>query len=187
MEKSCNVVNLHPQFLDILFAFKSKINLVFRDIKGIHEIDHFSLNQINQYKQLITLSSTPALEFNLFNSNLWRYDCSYAQSWFQQCTQDSWQNLYCKERYDELYYLKQIKHNYQLGLTISAKNKEDYLVFSFASRKSCKHTRELFFSQHADFYKIGEYCFNKLNSLLSSFNNYSECKFPSQVKYEISK
>ncbi len=77
MENRCNEVMPHPQYLDVLFAFKSKVSSVFRDVMGIHEIDHLAFTRINKNKQILTLSSTLALEFNLFSSLLWQYAKTY--------------------------------------------------------------------------------------------------------------
>ena len=178
MESSLNEVIPHPLLLEVLFAFKSKVSSVFRDVLGIHEIDHIAFTRINKDQQLITLSSTPAMEFNLFSGELWRYDKTYQPSWYQSCVQDYWQNLYAPARYDELYYLKQIKHGYPTGLSVAAKMDDEYIIYSLASRKSCAHTKELFANQHQDFYKIGQYCSNSLNVLLNPFM---------QVEYETSK
>lgn len=187
MENSRNKVMLHPELLEVLFAFRSKVSSVFRDVLGIHEIDHIAFTRINKHNQLLTLSSTPAMEFNLFSSSLWRYDITYTPAWFQLGQQDYWQNLYFPTRYDELYYLKQIKHAYPIGLNLAAKIDEEYIIYSLASRRSCTHTRELFASQHEDFYKIGQYCANKLNPLLNTCDNFSTHHLPMQVEYETSK
>jgi hypothetical protein len=187
MENSRNDVMLHPELLEALFAFRSKVSSVFRDVLGIHEIDHIAFTRINKNNQLLTLSSTPALEFNLFSSPLWRYDKAYKPQWFQLCLQDYWQNLYFQTRYDELYYLKQIKHAYPIGINLAAKIDEEYIIYSLASRKSCVHTREIFATQHDDFYKIGQYCSNRLNPILDACDSFSSQTLPLQVEYETSK
>ena len=167
MEKSCNDLVLHPHLLEALFAYKSKVSSVFRDILGIHEIHHIAITKINASNQLLTFSSTPALEFNLFNGPLWRYDYSYDPKWFRLLTHDCWQNLYHKPRYDELYYLKQIKHALPLGLSLAAQLDNQYVVYSVASRSSSANTRELFTNLYQDLYKIGQYCSNLLNPLFN--------------------
>ncbi|MDR3504547.1 MAG: hypothetical protein P4L79_18420 [Legionella sp.] len=182
MENCRNEVTRHPELLEVLFAFRSKVSSVFRDVLGIHEIDHIAFARVNKNNQLLTLSSTPAMEFNLFNSPLWRYDKSYRHQWFELCVQDYWQNLYDYTRYDELYYLKQIKHAYPIGLSLAAKMGEEYLIYSLASRKSCVHTRELFANQHEDFYKIGQYCSNNLIPLLNTYDHSSSSILPIQVE-----
>ena len=163
MENSRNRLKLHPQLLEILFAFKSKISPIFRDVLGIHEIDHVAITRINKSNQLMALSSTPALEFNLFSGSLWHYDQTYNPQWIHQCTQAYWQTLYSPSRYDELYYLKQIKHEYPIGISLAAKVEDDFVIYSLASHKSCSHTRAIFSTQQEDFYKIGQYCSNMLN------------------------
>lgn len=167
MENSRKDVVLHSQLLEVLFAYKSKVSTVFRDVLGIHEIHHIALTQINKNNELLTLSSTPAMEFNLFSSQLWRYDQTYNPKWFTLCNQAYWQTLYKPTRYDELYYLKQIKHDFPIGLSLAGKIGEDHIIYSLASTKSCPHTRELFSTQQEDFYKIGQYCSNLLNPLFN--------------------
>ncbi len=105
------------------------------------------------------------MEFNLFNSLLWRYDRSYDPQWFTLNSHDYWHNLYDTSRYDELYYLKQVKHDYALGISLATQINNQTLIYSLASHKACASTQELFINQHDDFYKIGQYCFNLLEPL----------------------
>ncbi|AMQ29111.1 TPA: hypothetical protein ACK8Z3_000030 [Legionella pneumophila] len=77
MENSSKEIVLHSQLLENLFAFKSKVSNVFRDVLGIHDVHHISLTNINGHNQLLPLSSTPAMDFNLFNSFLWQHDLTY--------------------------------------------------------------------------------------------------------------
>lgn len=161
----------HPQFLEALFAFKSKVSNVFSDVLGLHEISHIAVTQISSKRKILTFSSTPAMEFNLFNSNLWRFDKTYHPNWFTHCTQADWQSLYILERYDELYYLKQAKHHYPIGYSLVAKGGDNFFIYSLASHRSCNHTRELFANQFDDFYKIGQYCTNMLSNLFGNYDH----------------
>lgn len=158
----------HPQLLEFLFAFKSKVSAVFKDILGIHEIHHLAVTRITKSNELIAFSSTPAMEYNLFSSPLWNHDKSYNPNWIGLETYAYWESLYNPRRYDELYFLKQIKHNFPLGLTLATQNNGDKLIYSVASHKSCSHTQELFASQLDDFYKIGHYCSNLFNPLFEN-------------------
>lgn len=171
MENSRKLIVPHPHLLEILFSFKGTVATVFRDVLGIHEIHHIAVTRINSSNELITLSSTPAMEFNLFNCPLWRYDQTYNPAWFNLCTQSYWQTLYTPTRYDELYYIKQIKHAFPIGLSLAGKLGEDHFIYSLASHKSCLHTRELFATQKDEFYKIGQYCSNLLSPLFDSCDN----------------
>lgn len=186
MDNSRNDLAPHPQFLEVLFAFKNKVSNVFRDVLGIHEINHIALTRINSTNQILTFSSTPAMEFNLFNSPLWRYDQSYNPLWFNLCSQAYWQTLYNQERYDELYYIKQIKHAFPIGLSLAAKIDEHYVIYSLASRKSCAHTHEIFSNKQEDFYKIGQYCSNMLDPLFNHCDSLASHASSKQDEYETS-
>lgn len=173
MENKHNKIILHPQILEVLFAFKSKVSTVFNDVIGIHEIDHIAITRINQQNELLSLSSTPALEFNLFSSSLWHYDKTYDPQWFHLCSQSDWPALYHESRYDELYYLKQIKHGLPVGISIATKMDNNFVIYSLASNKACDQTQEIFSNQREDFLKIGQYCSNLLDPLFAHSDNLS--------------
>lgn len=167
MEMTTKKIIPHPHLLDMLFACKSKASNVFLDILGLHEISHISIGYVNQSAQLLVLSSTPALEFNLFNTTLWQFDRSYHPDWFNLSTHASWQSLYAPSRYDELYYLKQIKHHYPIGLSLATTQDNCPLIYSIASHNDCDYTRELFEQDWVTLYKIGQYCTTHLLPLIA--------------------
>ena len=159
-------IALHPDWLNQLFAHKSKTRAIFRDVLALHEISHIAIAYINANNTLLTLSSTPSLEYNLLSSALWRFDKSYHSSWFKQCGQASWQSLYSTERYDELYYIKQIKPHYPLGLSMAATLGDGHVVYSVASATDSEYTREIFNTKRDELYQLGQYCTTHLLSLL---------------------
>lgn len=161
MEKNHNHATPHPNLLDLLFAHRSTALKVFGDVLGLHEIDHVAIARINCNHEMMILSSTPALEFNIFNSNLWRFDNTYAYHWLNLNTSATWESLYESERFDELYYVKQLKHQYTLGISFVSKQEEALFVYSMASKKNDSETKNLF-QKNTDFYKIGQYCTNQL-------------------------
>lgn len=163
----------HPFFLEALFTFKCKVSNIFREILGLHEINHIAITRINAKQEILTFSSTPALEFNLFNTNLWHFDKTYQKNWFQTLSQATWHSLYTAERYDELYYLKQIKHNYSLGYSLSARIEDIFFIYSFASMQFSSSTKEQFANNPDNFYKMGQYCTNQLIPLFTHYDNQS--------------
>jgi hypothetical protein len=157
-----DAIRPHRQLLKLLFAFKNQVATVFKDVLGLHEINHIAITRISIEQEIIAFSSTPALEFNLFNGRLWRFDQTYHPDWFRLGLQTSWQQLYAPARYDELYYLKQIKHHYPIGYSLATQQDNGFYIYSLASKQSCPHTQELFANQYNDFCKIGLYCANQL-------------------------
>lgn len=174
MENRCKTLKPHPQLLDLLFAFKGSVSQVFKEVIGVHDIAHFALARVNQNNELITLSSTPAMEFNLFNRGLWRYDRNYDPQWFKQGGQASWQQLYHPQRYDELYYLKQIKHGYATGMSFAQKLGESHLIYSIASQQSCAKTQEFFMTEQDEIFRMGQHCANQFTPIFAECDALNE-------------
>lgn len=166
MDISEQTITLHPQWLGKLFAHKSKSRAVFNDVLALYDVNHIAIAYINKDNQLLTLSSTPSLEYNMLSSTLWQYDNTYNPEWFRQCKQASWQSLYPAERYDELYYIKQIKPHYPIGLSMATKLDSEYVIYSIASTNNSEHTHEIFENHRDKLYQIAQYCMIHLRSLL---------------------
>lgn len=163
MENNAPYLKVHPQFLDILFAYKSTLSKVFKEVIGLHDLDHIALAQINRNNEIVSLSSTPALEFNLFRGGLWRYDQTYNPQWFTSGQSSNWQSLYYPARYDELYYLKQSKHSYPIGMSMTQVIGERSLIYSFATH----NPSEQFLNRTEEMKKIGHYCALELHTVFN--------------------
>lgn len=148
----------HPRMLDVLFAHKRQVTSLLEGILRIDGIDHIAITYINQYQELFIVSSTPAIEFNLFSGQLWRMDYTYRPVWFNKCTQASWQSLYLPERYDELYYLKQQKNHYPFGQSFASQLDGLPMIFSIASHTCCLHKKQIIKKHHQLFYETGREC-----------------------------
>lgn len=165
MNKQCLRLTPHSTYLETLFAYKSQVDAVFKDVLGLNDIHHIAVSYINNAHQLLTLSSTPSLEFNLFSTPLWQFDKTYQAGWYNLCALAPWQSLYTQERYDELYYVKQIKQNYPVGISMAVQSTDYHLIYSLASHEENPEIDERFKNHTADFYKIATYCSNALMPL----------------------
>lgn len=132
---------------------------------GIYHIDHIAITRIDSQQTLLALSSTPALEFNLFGSDLWQFDNSYHAEWFCLGTHASWQSLYSTSHYDELYYTKQLKHHFSNGLSIAFRENMMYYIYSLATSSLDPAVQETFNHHHDKLGKIGQYCLNRLKPI----------------------
>ena len=163
MNKNLTNVRPHPRLLDMLFACKSNISLIFKDVLGLHEINHISVTRIDHNQEILIFSSTPAMEYNLFTGNLWTFDNTWNPAWFQLCTRALWETLYHPEHYDELYYSRQIKHHFSAGLSLAVFEDNAHYIYSLASSMPAPQGLEIFMNNQDDFGKIGKYCKNLLN------------------------
>ena len=149
---------LHSKFLELLFTHQKTVNQVFKDVLGLHDINHIALSYVTTDQKMMSLSSTPSLEFNLFSSDLWPFDRTYQSDWYELCTVSPWQTLYTPTHYQALYDLKQQKHGYFIGLSFAEKLEDGHMIYSIASLNDTPETRDLFATQQDNFYRIGKYC-----------------------------
>jgi len=170
MDIAQHTLSLHPEWLTTLFAYKSKTRAVFSDVLGLHEVNHIALAYVSHKQSLLTLSSTPSLEYNLFSSPLWRLDNTYNPNWFQHCKHAHWQSLYTPERYDELYYIKQAKPRYPLGLSMVTTLGDGHMIYSVASASDTNDTQTIFKTQQHELLQLGQYCMTQLLPLLLDGN-----------------
>lgn len=166
----------HVHLIDALFIHKKKVMRIFQDVLGIHSVDHISVTRIDSQNNILVFSSAPAMEYNLFNSNLWQFDNTYNPDWFKRCSHASWQALYSADRYDELYYLRQVKHRLPLGVSLATKTAAEHLVYSLASKTDHSIAQDIFANEIDVLYRIGQYCSNELLPLFrlveqQSFSN----------------
>lgn len=164
MSTRCHPITPHPNLLDLLFAGKQRSARVFNDVLGLHNMDHLAVGFVNQDRHLLILSSTPALEFNLFSQNLWPFDRSYALDWMEKQGFAGWQSLYHPACYHELLYYKQLKTRYRQGYSLAVAINGQLLVFSYGSHKDTEGE-----NLSDDLYKMGIYCAQLLRPLIEPF------------------
>lgn len=162
----------HPLVLDKLFTSRKKIMVIFSQILHQHKLDHLAITSINKANQISVCSSTPAIEFNLFSGNLWQSDLTYHPSWYEQECFADWESLYLQERYDELYYVRQHKHQLKSGISISTTFLNHQLIISYASIKTSLNIKQLSQSDQNKLLQSGLFGAKQLSNELF---NYSTC------------
>lgn len=170
MENRRTDITPHPQLIETLFAYKSRVSAIFNDVLGIHDINYFSVARVDAAQNILVFSSKPAIEFNLFTTSLWRFDNTYNPEWFMQCTHAASSSLYRSERYNELYFTKQQKPELPTAYSLAVKEDCHY-IYSLASACTSVNDEQWFTRHKDDFYKMGEYCTNLLNPLFQQVVN----------------
>lgn len=157
-----NLLKLHPDALSILFSHKRELSAVFSDVIGLLEINALSLIIVDSSDHVFSLSSTPSLEYNLFDSALWQHDGLFIDSFYQTSGWAQWQQLFNPEYYDQLDFAKLIKYGYHSSLAISQKQSQQRWAYCFAS----KEKQLAWHHQLEDLSKIGDYCHRQLQPLI---------------------
>ena len=156
----------HPQAQPILFQHRRALLNVFSDVMGINEIDHISIACITPMSEVIFLSHTPSIEYQLMTSNLWHYDLLHESRFYTNIQPKLWADLYHPQKQVELHAIKQAKERFTAGFSIPIQRDGIHLVYSFATKSPTPHPELFFLSKLDEFKNMGHYCFNQLSELV---------------------
>ena len=160
----------HPLAYRFLFEHKRETLRVFRDVVGYVNLDHISIAYINLDNDVIFLSHTPSLEYNLIHSGLWAYDLSYCAQFYHNHQSMYWEQLYDQGKYNKLLYLKQQRYHFTTGFSIPIQKGPISLIYSFATQSQSVDAMHLFLEKQPTLIELGDYCFNQLEKLISPFS-----------------
>jgi len=164
-------LKMHPKILTILFNHKNEILRKLTDLRGLHYLDHISILLVNSHREIIILSITPSVEFNLIAQDLWQFDRSFDPAQFSTGQLLFWDNSYTSEYYYQLKYLKEIKHNFSLGFNVLRKIEGFYLIYSFATRSDDLNLKNYYQSIATDLYSLGDYGYKELRGLYEQYTD----------------
>lgn len=153
---------VHPRAQEILFEQKRKISKIFREVIGHYEMDHLSIAVIKKNNELFFFSSTPSIEFNLIEKNLWAYDGSYHPDFYQTPQCQLWSKLYHPDKLMELRFIKQIMTGYASGFSAAIEFNNFHLVYSFATKSRAPQAEMEFIRLSNTLIKLGNFCFKKI-------------------------
>ena len=156
----------HPLAESLLFKHKRDVLAVFNHVIGRYELAHLSIACINQANEVIFLSHTPSIEYHLMASELWKDDLSLDPLFYKNHQSKLWGELYTKDKYHELYHLKQTKNQFSFGFSIPLKRDGFYVIYSFATKAQHINPYLFFFDKQSILITIGNYCFNQLKSIV---------------------
>ena len=160
---------IHLLAKECLFGNKRATSSVFRDVIGLYELDHVAIAAVNKKQEIIFLSHTPSMEYNLITSDLWRYDGSYLPSFYGEPDCVEWRALYDSSHFHELTHIKQVKTGFTEGISVSVKHEDIHLIFSFATKSKDASAEDTLYHQQKQLTQIGWYCFQRFTDILASY------------------
>lgn len=164
MTKINQKIALHPEIKEISFKHKFVIQHVFeKSILGTFGIDYFSLMIIDASNILSIYSSSPALEFNLINEDLWLYDGIFDPKNHIDGAFYFWDELYSNSLKNILTQEKEGKLGFSFGFCMIKKINDMFVIYSFATKSQLE--KAVYRDSNETLVKIGDWFFNELKSV----------------------
>lgn len=164
--------------LETSFRYRLKIQKVFKEILGLHEIDHFSLDLVTPDEKMIFFSGTPSHAYEICNRGYGEYDGIISPENYHNYEFYWWANASHKK------YRKQIE-NIRSGLFglrngfMLVRNIDDfYLVYSFATKSKNPLFQTNIINTLNDLLKIGDWVYEEMRS---DYQNYTGVYIPPKI------
>ena|SRR3990167_3338952 len=163
-----STITLHPQAGDLLFKHYRTISRIFRDVLGQLEIDYMAIALLTPNNELLFFSSSPGIEWNMIEHNLWLSDARFQHDFFMQEQAQSW----CKHK----------PSVFRVGLSIPSVVDEFRVVYTFASKSNDTATQTKIRNNIAMLIRMGRFC---LKNILYELPAFSQKSSPIQQKPQL--
>ena len=162
MELSNQRIFLHVQAKDYLFRYYKTLKRIFNNVLGHLEIDYIAIALLNKEHELFFLSSSPAIEQNLIEYNLWQLDPCLQFDFFINNTPLLWNTVYCTKKQKLLHYYKIERPDFSAGISIASNFSEHAIIYSFALRSKDIEIQKKLTTQIETLLSIGHFCFQDI-------------------------
>lgn len=183
-QEKTTLISLHDDILDILFENRKFMKNIFQTINGLHEIHHFGLTIIDPLNKLITFSTTPSIEYNLINQNLWSYDPAFLKNPLKPNSIIWWDELLSSDKADQIKLIKLLNNGYTLGISIGQQLNDFTIIYSFATKSPDKNLKEYYIENLSGLIEVGNYCYKSVREI---YLQYCEHQVPPKIQSLISK
>ena len=174
MNLSCTTITLHPQTQNVLLKyFRTQVKL-FADVLGHFEIDYMAITLLNAQKELLFLSTRPAIELKLIQENLWPFDESFQQDFFVQGKPRLWEELYHNEQH-KLRYYKQEEPGFSMGISVPSHFEEYRVIYSFALKSTDEAIRSKIVNRIETLTNIGRFCLKNMIEVIPLPDRQQHC------------
>lgn len=156
---------LHHSSVLLSFEHCYMLGKVYREIIGLDNISHFSINISDKNDDLYILSYNPQIAFNIFKNGTYVFNGSISPSIYKHRKMYAWDETYHPYKKNILINNMERKNNITKGVVLTKKVGDLTLLFSFATKKNGKDFEQSIDERKNHFYSMGDHCFGMLSSI----------------------
>lgn len=157
---------LHEKAAIISFENCFKLGKIYKEIIGIDNVDHFSLNVVDADGKMSILSYNPQIAYNIFKDGSYLYNGSISPSYYNNFDQYTWDETYDPQYYNTLINNMERKNGINKGFVLIKRVYGLTLLYSFATKGHSLDFQEKIQGQREKFYEMGDYCFDLIKPIV---------------------
>lgn len=152
----------HKDLLKILYSSYYQTKKIVDEIRGLYDVDHFSLDIVDPTGKMLFFSGTPAHGFEICKQGYGEYDGIISPEYYKSYEFYWWKNASHKKYADKI---EQIRHNIlglRDGFMLVRCWNGFYIIYSFATRKKNNDFQSQVVNNLNKYLEIGDYIYGNL-------------------------
>lgn len=163
---------LHKDALLMSFENQWHIRQAYKEIIGLNEIDHLSINIVSPNGEMSIISYNPSIVYQIFKEGTYLYNGSISPTYYENLDFYTWDQCFDKRFYAQTKLSLQTKNGIDTGIVMVHRAFGFNILFSFATKRK---NGDLFFNaveNNQQFLKMGFHCFDLIKEI---YSQYYEC------------
>lgn len=171
---------LHKNAAIISYENSHTIRRVYKEIIGLNNTHHFSINVVGYDGKMTILSYNPGIAYNIFKDGSYRYNGSISSTYYNNKDLYSWDETYDPKFYNVLKNNMERKNGIQKGVVLIKRFNGLTLLYSFATKSNGTDFFHDIENQKELFYGMGDHCFEQVSGIVEERIICSELKIKDQ-------
>lgn len=161
---------LHETAFTMSFENMFNIKKAYKEVIGLNNIDHISINIVNEKNEMSIISLNPSIAYSIIDDGSYIYNGSISPDFYRNKDFYTWEEAYDPNFKSLLKGKMQIATGIAEGCVLTKKTNNFYVLFSFASKSKNIEFKKHIYDNKQLFYKIGEHCLDLIKPI---YNNYA--------------
>ncbi len=176
---------LHKDVLLMSFENQWHIRKAYKEIIGLNDVDHFSINIVPPNGEMSVISYNPSIVYQIFQDGTYLYNGTISPTYYEALDFYTWEQCYDQRFPSQVKQSLQTKNSIDTGIVLVQRAYGFNILFSFASKR--RHG-DLFINaaeNNKDFLKMGFHCLSLIKEIYSQYYDSNEMaliKEPAYIK-----
>lgn len=165
---------LHKDALLMSFENQWCIRQAYKEIIGLNDIDHLSINIVSPNGEMSIISYNPSIVYKIFKDGTYLYNGTISPTYYEKLDFYAWDQCYDKRFFSEVKLSLQTKNGIDAGVNLIHRAFGFNILFSFASKRK---NSDLFFNvveNNKEFLKMGFHCLELIKGIYSQYYDGNE-------------
>lgn len=174
---------LHKDALLMSFQNQWVIQRAYKEIIGLNDIDHFSINIVSPNGEMAVISYNPSIVYKIFNDGTYLYNGTISPTYYEKLDFYAWDQCYDKRFYSQVKFSLQTNNGIDSGVNLIHREFGFNILFSFASKRK---NSDLFCNaaeNNKEYYKMGFHCLDLIKGIYSQYYESNEMLLIKQPPY----